>query len=86
MEDAQPPSRAPRPRHRRGVQVKADNLRNLRQRTGIPVRAFAKQVGISTQHMYNLENGWKTRISPEAAQRIANQLQVDYEQIVEVAA
>lgn len=77
---------APRPRIRRGVQVKANKIRALREGTGDNVRTFATKVRISHQHMYNLENGCRPRASVEVAHRIANELGVQYEQIVDVEA
>lgn len=72
----------PTPRGPRGVHVRAETIRDLRRRTGVKVPEFAAKIGISTQHMYNLEGGWKLRTSTEVAHRIANELNVAYEQIV----
>lgn len=77
--------RATKPRGRRGVPVQAEKIRQLRERTGVNVSAFAAKIGISRQHMYNLEGGWKKNTTPEVAHRIATELGVDYEQIVAAA-
>lgn len=77
---------APRPRHRRGVQVKADELRKFREELGISVRALAEQVDLAPQTLWNLESGHGPRTSPEAAHRLAHALNVKYEEIAEAAA
>lgn len=85
---AQPPPRrdpAAKRRGRRSVPVQATKIRELREQMELDVPGFAKQIGISTQHMYNLENGWKKCTSPKVARRIATALKVDYTQIVDAA-
>lgn len=65
------------------MQVKADVLRELREETGIGVRAFADMVGIAPSTMWNLENLCRGgRTSPETARRLAHALNVEYEHIV----
>lgn len=84
MTHAQPPRQAPKPRRRRSVQIKADELRKLREETGVGVRAFADMVGIAASTMWNLENSCRgSRTSPETAQRLARALNVKDDQIID---
>lgn len=76
---------ATKPRRRRGVPILADKIRELREELNLDVPTFATKVGISTQHMYNLENGWRDRTSVRTAHRIAAELKVGYKQIVAAA-
>ena len=52
-----------------------ETIRKLRQARGVKVSAFAAKVGISAQHMYNIENGYKGA-SIEVLNRIAAALDV----------
>jgi transcriptional regulator with XRE-family HTH domain len=69
-ESARPPRGAHRPP---GPKIDTDELRRRRQASGVPVLEFAPQVGLSPQHLWNIENGRK-QPSAEALGRIARKL------------
>lgn len=59
-------------------------IRLWRQRRGKTVIQLASEVGISKQHLYNLELGYNTA-RPEILYRIATALSVEFEAIAEEA-
>ena len=60
----------------RGTVIDAAALREKRIRTGLRVAAFAAEVGLSADHLRNVELGNK-QLSPEALSRVATRLGIE---------
>ena len=61
------------------------HIRSLRQRRGVKTGTFAEQVGVSRQHMTAIEaNGVAASI--EVLNRIAEQLDVDVNELIDESA
>lgn len=62
-----------------------EKIRRTRQARNLGVPAFAAKVGISTQHMYNIENGCKGA-SVDVLHRIAAELNIPFTAVITDAA
>jgi len=58
-------------------------IRSLRQQRGIKTGALATRLGITRQHMTNIESGWSTSASIELLNRMAEVLNVEASALVE---
>lgn len=58
-------------------------IRSLRQECGVKTGVMAKRVGCSRQHLTNIEAGYNTAASIELLNRIARELNVKADDLID---